>query len=99
MVNDIDKLIEQNKKLIEQNTQLIKEVNELKITCGRMDNHITFVENTYSILRLPLNWFIRKWYQMYGFVGFKRPLLNDLKSDNTYTNNPNVVKFDKNGIG
>lgn len=73
MVNDIDKLIEQNKKLIEQNTQLIKEVNELKITCGRMDNHITFIENTYTILRSPLNWFVAKWYGLTEYF-IKEPL-------------------------
>lgn len=99
MTNDLNKLIEQNNKLIEQNAQLIKEVNELKISCGRMDDHITFVENTYSILRSPLNWFIRKWYQVYGMVGYNKPLLNDFKSANTYINNPNVVTLEKKGIG
>ena len=56
------------KELVALNKQLLKEVNELKVVCGRMDNHITFVESTYSILRTPLNWFLSKWYNVCGYL-------------------------------
>ena len=34
-------------------SQLRKDVDDLKSTCGRMDGHISFVERTYSTIRLP----------------------------------------------
>ena len=64
MDENIKELIETNKQLILQNQQLFNEVNSLKITCQRMDNHITFVESTYNILRAPLTWFMNKWYKL-----------------------------------
>jgi len=66
--DNIKKLIISNEILIEQNKYLVHEVNELKKTCSRMDNHISFVENTYNIIRHPLNWFINKWYRFYGYL-------------------------------
>ena len=58
--NKISKIIAMNEKLIEQNNTLIEEVQELKSVCSRMDNHITFVEKTYSFVRAPLNWIVKK---------------------------------------
>ena len=64
MDENIKELIETNKQLIIQNQQLLNEVNSLKVTCKRMDNHISFVESTYNILRAPLTWFMNKWYKL-----------------------------------
>lgn len=35
---------------------LRKDVKELKTTCGRMDNHISFVEHTYDTLKTPIDY-------------------------------------------
>ena len=59
---ELKKLIAQNEKLIAQNELMYDEIHELKNICGRMDNHISFVEHVYSILRAPLDWFVIKWY-------------------------------------
>ena len=34
---------------------LSDKIEKLDKSCSRMDNHINFVENTYDILRIPLN--------------------------------------------
>ena len=34
---------------------LSDKIEKLDKSCSRMDNHINFVENTYDILRTPLN--------------------------------------------
>ena len=68
----IKALIKSNEKLIEQNTYLFQEVKDLKQTCSRMNNHISFVENTYNIIRHPLNWVVNKWYGIYGYLTFSK---------------------------
>jgi len=44
--------------LLSEISQLRKEVNDLKATCGRMDGHISFVERTYTKIRLPFMWIL-----------------------------------------
>lgn len=38
---------------------LREEINKLTKTCGRMDDHISFVETTYNVVRSPLSTLIR----------------------------------------
>lgn len=35
---------------------LQKDIQDLKVICSRMDNHIDFVEQTYETLRTPLDY-------------------------------------------
>jgi len=79
MDENIEKLIKTNKQLIIQNQQLLNEVNSLKITCQRMDNHITFIESTYNILRAPLAWFMNKWYKLQSIHEEKEDLPSLMK--------------------
>ena len=51
----MDNLEKKIDKLTEEIISLRKEVFELKNSCSRMDNHINFVENTYSTLKYPLD--------------------------------------------
>ena len=46
-LNDIEKKID----------ILAERVSKCEKSCGNMDNHISFVENTYSTLRSPLDYF------------------------------------------
>ena len=46
--------------LISQVAELRREVNELKTTCGRMDGHINFVEDTYTKVRVPFSWILNR---------------------------------------
>lgn len=36
--------------------ELHMKIDELVRVCGRMDEHITFVNTTYSVVRSPLSW-------------------------------------------
>jgi cell division septum initiation protein DivIVA len=47
-------------ELKEEIKELKKSIEELSIICGRMNNHITFVENTYEGAKAPLNWVKQK---------------------------------------
>ena len=51
-----------NKEILDELQKIKKEIQilsnkieKLDKSCSRMDNHINFVENTYDILRTPLN--------------------------------------------
>jgi len=46
---------------------LKEDIADLKRICSRMDNHITFVENTYHTLRTPIDYI--KYY-------FNKPIEN-----------------------
>jgi hypothetical protein len=39
---------------------LTKAIENLTKTCGRMDSHINFVEDTYDTLKTPLNYLTQK---------------------------------------
>ena len=52
----MDKLEHDVHLLTIQVSQLKKSIYELKVICSRMDNHITFVEATYSTLRTPIEY-------------------------------------------
>tara|TARA_Y100000114_G_C11662390_1_gene279689 strand:- start:2 stop:217 length:216 start_codon:yes stop_codon:yes gene_type:complete len=47
-------------KLSEMVSQLNENINKLTNTCGRMDDHISFVEATYETLKNPLNFITNK---------------------------------------
>mgnify|MGYP006906278340 CR=1 FL=1 len=53
-------------------SQLRKDVNDLKSTCGRMDGHISFVERTYTTIRLPFMWIL-------NHIPFTRTELPEIK--------------------
>jgi predicted nucleic acid-binding Zn-ribbon protein len=46
------------KQVISEIEKLSKKIDVLQTTCARMDNHVSFVEKTYTTLRTPLE-FIR----------------------------------------
>ena len=46
--------------LSEMVSQLNENINKLTNTCGRMDDHISFVEATYETLKTPLNFISNK---------------------------------------
>jgi hypothetical protein len=48
---------------------LIKTIETLTTTCSRMDDHINFVENTYSTLKAPLDYMKIK---VDGLIGTKK---------------------------
>ena len=51
-----------------------KELEEIKKSCKRMDEHIQFVNGTYSHLRTPLDWLTKKINRIRGVVGIQAPL-------------------------
>ena len=43
-------------------------IEKLDKSCSRMDNHINFVENTYDILRTPLNVVSKDLFCLHHFI-------------------------------
>ena len=58
--SDLKIIREDIKKLNENMKALTEAINNLTSACSRMDGHIDFVENTYDILRTPLNFVVRQ---------------------------------------
>lgn len=51
----------QYREYVRSELKVIKnELKEIKQLCSRMDNHINFVESSYSIVRNPINWLISR---------------------------------------
>jgi len=63
MDNQIEKLILEKLESIEKRLTNIEEeitkFNNIKESCKKMNDHIDFIEETYSKLRMPLN-FVKK---------------------------------------
>ena len=62
-----------NEDLQREIAALREDVRELHRICGRMDDHITFVNNTYSAVRRPTNWVLSRINSMMG-IGGSAPL-------------------------
>lgn len=58
-------------------SRLRKDVDELKATCGRMDGHISFVERTYTRIRLPFMWIL-------NHIPFTRTELPEIKGGHSH---------------
>jgi hypothetical protein len=58
-------------------SRLRKDVDDLKSTCGRMDGHISFVERTYTTIRLPFMWIL-------SHIPFTRTELPEIKGDRSH---------------
>ena len=41
-------------------SKLREDIQQLIITCGRMDNHISFVDGVYSTVRKPLEFIVNR---------------------------------------
>ena len=48
-------ILDELRNLKEEIKKLSSKIENLDRSCSRMDDHINFVENTYDILRTPLN--------------------------------------------
>ena len=48
-------ILDELRNLKEEIKMLSSKIENLDRSCSRMDDHINFVENTYDILRTPLN--------------------------------------------
>lgn len=48
-------ILDELRNIKEEIKMLSNKIEKLDRSCSRMDNHINFVENTYDILRTPLN--------------------------------------------
>ena len=54
-MTDQKKILDELKNIRKDINILTNKINKLNKSCSRMDNHISFVENTYDILRSPLS--------------------------------------------
>lgn len=57
---DLSELKSQIEELTKKINVLITDVKDIKNSCSHMDEHITFVEDTYSSVRHPLNYIFSK---------------------------------------
>lgn len=57
------------------------DVCELKRICGRMDDHITFINGTYSAVRTPMSWVFSRINRMMGIGGGASVSLPQIKDD------------------
>ena len=69
-MNKLDQLDIDVKRLTIQVHQLTQSIEELKVICSRMDNHITFVEATYDTLRTPLD-YIKSYFKSGPYINEK----------------------------
>ncbi len=47
-------------ELLSEIKVLVSEVQQLKKTCNRMDEHISFVQSTYNIVRQPASYVLNR---------------------------------------
>lgn len=66
IMNEIKSLKDSQERLIEEVKGLKENQTELSKSCSRMDNHISFVEDTYETLKNPLNIFKNKIEYVFG---------------------------------
>lgn len=55
MDSRIEKIEETQREILLEITKLTTEIQKLQVICGRMDGHISFVENTYDRFKYPLD--------------------------------------------
>ncbi|MEE9573262.1 MAG: hypothetical protein V3W20_09455 [Candidatus Neomarinimicrobiota bacterium] len=55
MENKIAKIEQRQQRIEEKLDQIILMLETINSSCGAMDNHISFVENVYSVVRAPLD--------------------------------------------
>ena len=67
--NDLSIIKNELKDIKDTLSVLIKTIETLTTTCSRMDDHINFVENTYSTLKAPLDYMKMK---VDGLIGTKK---------------------------
>lgn len=51
----IEKIEETQQEILSELRKLTTEIQKLRVICGRMDSHISFVESTYEKFKHPLN--------------------------------------------
>jgi hypothetical protein len=84
---------------IENKLNLLSEKNqEIKTSCSKMNEHVDFVENTYSTVRAPLNFIKNKIECMMGkFQSDELPAIKD-KDNNMYTLGDDYDKMNSNPL-
>jgi hypothetical protein len=55
----LDLILQKLDELLEKNKVNDEKINNLEFSCNKMNEHINFVENTYSTLQAPLS-FVKK---------------------------------------
>lgn len=68
-----------NEDLLHEIAALREDVRLLQRICGRMDEHISFVNSTYSAVRSPLSWVFTRINGMMGIGG--GPSLPQIKDE------------------
>lgn len=66
-----------NEELLLEIAALREDVRDLKRICRRMDDHITFVNGTYSAVRRPMTWVFGRINRMMGLGGVELPQIKD----------------------
>ena len=67
-----------NDDLLREIAALREDIRTLQRTCRRMDDHITFVNSTYSAVRSPLSWVFTRINYMMGLEnGSALPQIKD----------------------
>lgn len=75
----MNKTIEEELKDIKTELKEIKEIlSRIEGSCGNMDSHISFVNNTYTALRTPIDFFKRNFERLSGNVGEELPRLENI---------------------
>lgn len=78
MDQEIRDLKKEMSNLHDEVKELRKDIQNLLLVCGRMDNHISFVDSVYDSIRNPLQILGRKL-----FYGFNMPPQNVLQLEDS----------------
>jgi septal ring factor EnvC (AmiA/AmiB activator) len=79
-MSEIEKLQQEVKEMRKDIQALTEQIRKLTQTCGRMDNHIDFVDNVYETVRAPANYVLSR-------IGYGSTNLEEQKAIENFSEN------------